>query len=789
MASSTNTITNKSLITRSISSNSFGIIIREVTYLDGFSPDYMHMKLKHIGAFHGSAFGEKLGFLTFCPRTGTVYVCQTIVPRDKLITYLLFDDVKRFLNQSKVSLSPSMPESEFISSLFQDPVGGFIGSDMIAKLSDELGNLYTDSLSRGYLSMTPPEYSLVIDFVIRYRPVVAGMGHETPHGLYIYPSYSYAKGQPYFVHHTKADGRTRHRLTFTTRKRHIPPFAMLNIDAQALFINQNGVPCQNQAGYANIRMASIPSCINKRMDVILLIPNSPLKQQSKGSVTIVCSSITINGGLEEAPDSELTIDDVRKNLQRTTDKVMKYVDLNRRFYQKYPASATSISNITVFNYDCRKGRIPGCMFDSFKLPISRERYFLQSLRYAIQRRTLMTDDNDLENWTVGRSSTWCVSVVMDMLCIYVNWCNYITDIVDHNKEGGSYDERLKKLIESFDIIRCRDCGDCEDFTREILMAAMELTFNVNAFNNKAIHKVRAIMDRFVFVSVLCGVSKASISFNDLNDKNVKLSGHECALAIPKYIFFKALSRSNPSHPLLTLYTTEEQDKGKEDQICVLEGTGNLDPLPREVTSEYEKIASCIFDEFPDDLTSSIRKQFFYHPRRDDNFYKKFIAFLTPEPFLKFGYRGLEYLVCIEDPRTPGRFIRGVDFNSFLEIDKNPSIRLVEAPQIPVKTFRDCSRIDDDNFPPVINEPVDISQEMVLTAQQFTILREGTKIPEHNDNVFSFQIPLDQVTPEIIEAWRKEVEARKMNMICHPEAVKLNHSMGKIVGGYTIHIFR
>jgi hypothetical protein len=757
-----------------------------VTYLDGFTPDRDHIHLNHLGVFHENAFGEKLGFMTYCPKTGVVYVCQTIIPHNKLIVYLMFDDVKRTLNQRKVTLSPSIPDVTFISSLFREPVGDFIGSDMVVKLTNELDDLFTQSPSFDVVAR-PEEYPLVMEFTIWYRPIVVGKGHEMPHGLYIYPSYSYARGQPYFIHHTKADGKTRHRAVFMTRKKYISPFAMLNIDAQALFINQCGVPCQNQAGYCNIRMITIPSCLGKRMNASLEIPNSPLKE-SKGTITMVCTSITINGSLEEAPDASITIDDVRSHLQNATQKVREYIDVNHRFYSQYPASATSISNITVFEYHGRKGKIPGSMFDSFKLPVSREKFYLQSLRYAIQRRTLRTDV-DLERWTEGRSSTWCTSVVMDMLCIYSNWCDYITDIVDHNKEGTPYDEKLKKLIESFDIIRCRDCGDCEDFTREVLMAAMELIFNGKYFSSNAIAQVRSIMDKFMFVSVLCGVSKASISFTDLDDKGVKLSGHECALAVPKYIFFKALSRSDPSHPLLSLYTLEEQNKGKDEQICVLEGTGNLDPVPREPSSEYEHISACIMDGFPDDLTEFIRRQYFYHPNKNDNFYKKFITFLTPEPFLKFGYRGFEFLVCIEDPRSPGKYLRGVNFSQFLKVDENPSIRLVEAPQIPVGTFRDASRIDDDNFPPTVNEPVDISPEMISTAQKFTILRPNTIIPENNDNVFSFQLTRDQVTLEVIESWRKEVEAQRLNMICHPEAVKVNHSTGEIVGGYTIHIFK
>ena len=379
---------------------------------------------------------------------------------------------------------------------------------------------------------------------------------------------------------------------------------------------------------------------------------------------------------------------------------------------------------------------------------------------------------------------------MDMLCIYVNWCNYITDIVDHNQEGKRYDASLKRLIESFDVIRCRDSGDCEDFTREILMAVMELIFNKSSFASTAIKKVKEIMDRFIFVSVLCGVSKASIGFKDKHNPNVKLSGHECALAVPKYIFFKALSRSDATHPLLSLYLEEERNMGKNDQIYVLEGTGNLFPEPRQKSETYRHLQEFVMEDISPPH-GTIREQFFYHPQNEDNFYKRFITFLTPEFFLKFGYRGLEYLVCIEDEKNPGKFLRGVDFSSFLDIDNNPSIRLIEAPRIPVKTFRDASRLDDDNFPPTTIEPVVlIPEEMNEIARQFSVLQPHALIPQTNTDVYSFQIPKsDRIDSSFIESWKKEINARKLNMICYPEAVKMNHSKNEIVGGYTIHIFK
>lgn len=779
----------KSLITKSISVNRFGIVIREVSYLDGFSPDYDHSKLKHVGAFHGNAFGEKIGFMTYHPKTGVVFVHQTIYSINSIVSYLMIDYIKRAIGSLKVTISPDLPDHDALKVLFQDPIREFIGNSMVNELSDNLERMYSRSVLTKQIQDSIQEYPLVITFTILYKPSLVGAGEETPHGIYFYPSFSFAKGLPYFVPFAKADGRTVHRMVFLTRKKHVSPFVMLNVDAQAFFINQNDVMCQNQAGYTNIRIVDILTRFQKRIDADLVIPNSPLRK-SKGRITMIFSSVTIGGDVPKpARDGNLSIDVVRDFLSQTDKRVQKYIASNHAFYEQHPATSYSISNITVFSYAGRKGKIPGCMFDSFKIPSSKEAYYLTALKYAIQRRTLNASP-DLESWTENRSSAWCAAVVMDMLCIYVNWCNYITDIVDHNQEGKAKDPSLKRLIESFDVIRCRDAGDCEDFSREILMTVMELMFNKADFSSTAIQKVRAIMNRFIFVSVLCGVSKAAIGFKDKHDPTVKLSGHECALAVPKYIFFKAISRSDANHPVLSLYSEEERNLGKEDQIYVLEGTGNLFPEPRQRSETYQYLEACIMEDIAPPH-GTIREQFFYHPKKDDNFYKRFITFLTPEFFLKFGYRGFEFLVCIEDEKNPGRFLRGVDFLSFLEIDKNPSIRLIESPHIPMKTFRDASRLDDDNFPPTTIEPVfSIPQEMNIIAQQFLVLQPGVSIPQDNTDVFSFQIPNSKkINSSFIESWTKEINARKLNMICYPEAIKMNDSRNEIVGGYTVYVFK
>jgi hypothetical protein len=740
----------------------YGIVIRDITHRDARTPSREHRKLPHVAAYHGYAFGPFLGVVVYCPRTGQV----------KLLS------VAGDASGSKAIIS-SLLESEVALRMgrVKEAVSGRIG----------------EPLSQGFIDACNTSRTETLDFIIQYQPMLAGEGHETPCGLYIYPSCSFgAQREPLFIPAAHANGHQEHRLTIETDREYVSERAAFNVDAYANFVNPTGMPCRNQAGFVRFRLVDlVKGTPGKVFQGELVVPNSK-ERAVKGTVVIKCVATSLR--VNPDPAKALSMAQVGKIEMMQQKRVVDYIQTNRAFYSRFPASASSVETVTVFSYDSRTGKMPGCMFDCFQIPPSKEEFYLNCLLFSVQRRSPFKrlGLNDLETWVETHSDAEFTNVIMDMLCIYVNYCSYITDEVDHNSSMNTqrgYDKRRIELMESFDPMRCRDAGDCEDFTRELLIQVCEIKVNgPRVFTSKVMKAVIDIVNRYMFVSILCGVSKGSMSFSDSEMKGAKLNGHECGLAIPHYIFFKALSRSNPHHPLLSLYTEEERSRGREGgKLYVLEGTGNLFPEPEEESELHEKLTSLLCDDVCVGLAREIDKQFYYNPRHRDNFYKMIITLLAPEPFLLKGYRGFEYLACIEHPPGSGRLRRGVRFDQLLDIDNNAQVQLVEAPEIPLKTFRAATRVDADNFPPMMLHPAQVSTEMEEIAAVLTTCSQQAMANPPTD-VCTVQLKFCDTTMEKALEMRHRLLRDNLRSVCYVEAVK--HSMGvdQIVGGYSLTVF-
>lgn len=714
-----------------------------------------------------------------------------------------------------------------LKSFYQTDYLPFISSSSFTTTTSSSSSSSSSSLIEKYpLALSLPLnniklYPLNLQCKIKYNPILAGKDHETPFGIYVYISSNISPSGHIFVPYDKCDGVTVHTFQFLLRKPYLPPFSIINFDTYANFINTSDEECINQSGYANLSLPHFVNNLNEEFKQELFVPNSHIHRK-KGELYIHCissnvqfisssssssspsssSSTFLIKGKEKERKDIIIIDEnslidlklIQKSLDDTTQMVMEYIKkYNQPFYKQHPASSKSIECVTVYNYACRKGRIPGCMFDIFKLPISYEQYYLNALLFAIRRRFPQYNSLDVWNDDSKISAQMRVYLAMDMLCIYVNYAKYITDIVDYNTPDKPYSESNLEYIESFDPVRCRDSCDCEDCSKEILTEVMEIKYNRHSFNSSIMLDIRTIFEKFVFVSTLCGVSENAISMTSSSSSSgiiiddPSMTGHECAVAIPNYIFFKALARGVPSHPLLSYYSEEEKVAGKGENLYVLEGTGNLYPEPREKTASYDTLSKKIQNTFSPLSLKNVNKQFFYHPTHPDGFYKMMVTLMTPEFFLRFGYRGVEFLICIQ--QSDGTCYRGVSFSNLLNIDSIPSIRIYEAPTIPIETFRAALRMDDDNFPSMPLKPIStvLTNEMKKIVSSLTrINRKDEPLPKDIYSSYSFQIRFDALSDKRIKSLILDVNKNNLNMICLPEPVKL--SIKGHIGGYTIIIF-
>lgn len=712
------------------------VVMREISAIEASISTPTTTDVRYIGAYYTHAFGAKLGVVAYSPKDKKIVALETTAGNEK-------------------------------------PVGA-----LLANRVNELcpGNNIGDAVTVELAEIVVPEvvlHDLIIDATVNYRPNLAGGVHENPHGIYFYLSHSFSASDPIFVSASDAINGKRMQLKYKVKYPEIRGHAMFNVDSYAEVVDITSDKCINQSGYATRRLADIAH--RKSVKFSLKVPNSDA-QINKGDVILTIHSVS----LPVRPHATVSTKKEWKVDHTAAQKLIKqYISANRAFYRKHPNIVSSVQNITVFEYAGREGIIPGSMFDVFKLAPSKEPYFLQALGFAIQRRRPDIDinDYDINQWKL-MDEKLKVCILMDVLRLYVNYCPYLRDMADNNVPGKKWSRANIELIESFDYIRQRDAGDCEDFSREILQTVMEIKYNLRNSQSVAIQELRRLAEMFIFASILCGVSREAMSLKELSKGNVELHGHECAVAIPNYIFFEALRRNNPDHPVFKLYTTEEQNAGTGQQIYILEGTGCLFPEPRDKTPHFAEIEAA----FNKDRVFSgvVDPMIFYHPNRDTGFYKQMISILTPELFLKTGYLGFEFLMCQKQDK--GTF-RGVPFSLLLDIYAHKNIQLIQSPEMSPEVFRAASRVDDDNFPPISFTPGALTQEMRDVCAALTTGR-----PRPGQDFFQFQVKFAQMTPIVVTKIAEFAQRNKWNVLCVAEPLKLSFSTGNNVGGYSIFIF-
>ncbi len=644
----------------------------------------------------------------------------------------------------------------------------------ISELYPAAGAGIGDDIDDAETALAPQEeelHDLDIDVTVNYRPLLAGHSRESPHGIFFYLSHSFSPSQPVFVAASEAMSGKRVRLRYKARYPEITGHAMFNVDSYARLVDVDEEACINQAGFATFRLADLAAGGLSTFE--LRVPNSEY-QTPKGTMTLTVHSVSLPIRSDSTIKSQKAL---VAECQQTQRLIREYIASNRAFYKRHPNVVESVQNITVFEYASRKGVIPGSLFDSFKLAPTVERYYVQALEYVLRRRR---PDADIgaDEWVALDRKTKTV-ILMDVLRLYVNYCTYIRDIVDNNKEGVRWDPSNLELIESFDYIRHRDAGDCEDFTREILQAVMELKYNLKDSQSAGIQELRAIANEFVFASVLCGVSREAMSLSELSKGRVRLHGHECAVAIPNYIFFEALRRSEPGHPAFGLYTEEEQQAGADQQIFVLEGTGCLFPEPRTKSEFFARVEKVFLRATA--VSKRAEQVVFYHPSRDDGFYKQMITILTPELFMRTGHLGFEFLVCSQ---TPTGLKRGVPFSLLLDIHGHSEVQIVPAPTMSPEVFRVATRIDDDDFPPISLEPGVVTKEMKEVCAALTTGR-----PRAGQDFFQFHVKFSNMNRTYMAAIKQFAQQQHLEVLCLAESVKMSFSTQSHVGGYTVLMFQ
>ncbi len=578
------------------------------------------------------------------------------------------------------------------------------------------------------------------------------------------------------------------KLEFTLKGDSIPDDCLLNIAQFARHTNERGEWCWNQAGYTNMPLGTLLA--RKTVRSGLIIPNSSADIKSNTKATLMLTVVSHNVALEDTDDGGIKLlKRITSRLEHEENQIAEYIKTDQTFYENHPPTNPSVGKITVFVYRTGTGFVPGSMFDIFKVPASREEYYLNALSIAVARRNNISDVRKVnllgDHWMKSKVSTQ-ITIAMDMLCVYCTSCPYITDEADHNKRKGfsfGWSEKMVELIESFDIMRIRDAGDCEDGAREVLQEAMEIKHNFKAgkFKSKILARIAGHFDDFIFVSVLCGVSSqalANLPTYGSQSGNIKLNGHEAAFAIPKYMFYSALkARLSADHIILATAVEVGDDlKGKDQTVYVLESTGLLRPEPSKMSDSELHIMKKVHQvvEYMGSeakaMMDNARVMYTYGPERKDNFYKMMIACLTPEFLLEWGIPHTEFLLCYIGEQED---TRGVWFRDLVNFDKR--VCAIPAPAIPPNVMTAIGHICKDDQPlQPLHEPLPEHYE----PDKYVV---GTEVIGASHTIF---IRMDNMTDQTLLLVKNIAVKAQLKMTIRKEPVRYDE-FSKLVGNYAV----
>lgn len=782
--------------------------LHEIITLD-INKSKRNYKFRTIGAFKNHANGELMGFIAYDPNNNIIGSLYTCGKNDEVTQSLLLDDaILHMKGKYQINIVGKYINNEsrdVLKPIIKNRSSGICMSiDQYKKilLMKEPQPSYTHTLKK-----------LTMNCRIKYIPNIGQESHERHPTIHFHLSNNVGK-TPFIINMNKTKEFDRNiNLMFDISTSIIPSNCLLNVDIFTQELNENEQWCYNQAGYANIRFEDFVR--ERKALLILKVPNSTNNDiMGKIYLDLGSNNIMIQNSSQQQQKQMITFDykynfsQVQKKFKDDEKDISSYIQKNRQFYSQHPSTYRSIDRVTVFVYNTRPGYTIGSLFDLFPIGDTKEIYFLNALSIVVGRRSSQYSNTKIDllsdQFFKSKNEKYKCALAMDMLCLYVNYCPYITDEVDHNKKSTkkNWSENLVELIESFDILRARNAGDCEDSTREILQEAMEIKYHNKPFQSSVMREVKRLLHYFIFTSVLCGVSNKSMNGSE-NNQNMQLNGHEAAFAIPKAIFYTALKRYDKKKCSLLQYVSpSEQKLGSHLSIYVLEGTGDLQPEPSKQSEKEKFLANVLLQESSKfgkyNPMKNATSTYHYDPFRSDNFYKVMITLLTPEFFFKFGYPVFEFLLCYSNTHKSysglirKEYTRGVLFTDLIQIEKKTNVCIAPAPKINPSILKASSDITKDDYPIL---PLDIPNyniDLCNIARQLNsdnIIYDSNKmtpISQHigKNVVHKIYIKFNDMKSFHITGLRKIAIKFNLKFFCRLEPVRKCFD-GSNIGGYEI----
>lgn len=647
----------------------------------------------HFGLFRIHSLGSFIGFVTIDSNTKEVVALYSINDNNNQISRLLEHHAKK---------------SPF--------------STTYTKLSTQFPMMISPSITKTLSSSSHPEVVITAD--MKYIPFLAHSHREREPHLFAFLSTNVCHEDPILVR--KPEQQTELRLRFRLTSQSITDHTLLNFEQYSLYLNDNDKWCLTPAGSASVQLSQfiIHNSPKATTTISIHYQNSPRKTL-KAQLTLSNIRFSISPSVSvcivrDAKESTRVHDEAFMNACKASNE---YIKRNIAFYESRPVTIDALRSVTVF-CDKRKNNafFPGSMFDIFRAPRTSPEFYLKLLELSIQRKRMSSSKQDMlgADFCKHPDPSFRLYVVMNMLVMFTHPCEYITDLLDHNCErfaskktrsasascstsySSTWDKSKYEEIDSFDPIEHRFCADCEDFAAFILRLVNDLLIHVGMNASPIFSEIVAILHRYTFASVLCGVSSAAISSEPSQLHSQELKSHECVFAIPTDDILTAVRNYNPHSCMLTLLASRKHTKLPCDHIIPLEGTGILFVEPNAISADEAEFDKMLRRQFP--LLSTSKNMHSYNPDGDHNFFKIMSTAIIPSLFIEFGMPEIEYIFAYkrEGQSLPSR---GVFFSDMMNVSNHPEVCLVPCPSLTPETIAAYSFIKKDDFPRVVLHPM------------------------------------------------------------------------------------
>ncbi len=346
-----------------------------------------------------------------------------------------------------------------------------------------------------------------------------------------------------------------------------------------------------------------------------------------------------------------------------------------RIFDRMQPSWPVISSLHAPYFESRVGPLPGPAYAMFHHPVSSEAFYENVLRVALLRRGMSMEE-------FLRADTFGASLILaETVCVYANYCPYMPDVVNKNRRHthAPYKPSWVKPIESFDIMRNRDSGDCEDSACEIAMELDELArgpADGKSWKTPGVQRLQELRRLYVPVMALAGVTSAAIT----GGRNVEdigtlkeIGGHMYTMLWPLDYTLQCMERQGVATETLPQHMRALRSQTEKLDILVLEGTGKFSPISERdpVLSERRYIFQGTGRLF------SVFKNTLYHDRNagPSPFYKTETSLFTNE-FMRHGQDFAE-MVLVQQGRN-GHQTYGVTFID--TVAKSDHIGLLPQPK-------------------------------------------------------------------------------------------------------------